>query len=141
MDKTLIILKPDTVKKNQAGEVLAAVERDGLKIIGLKMLLLTRPLAKKFYAEHEGKQFYEGLIDFMTSGPVVAVALEAEDVVKRARLLMGATNPAEAAPGTIRAEFGGGTMPDNAIHGSDSSESAKRELSFFFAEVDLNDDR
>ncbi|MFP4686782.1 MAG: nucleoside-diphosphate kinase [bacterium] len=140
MEYTLVILKPDTVSKNQAGAVLAAIERDGLKVIGLKRLQLSRRLAQKFYAEHKGKDFYEGLVDFMTSGPVVAVALAGSDAIKRARLLMGATDPSQAASGTIRAEFGGGSMPDNAIHGSDSPESAKRELSFFFAEVDLIDD-
>ena len=136
MENTLIILKPDAVGDNLVGEILSRFEADGLKIITLKRISLTERQAKSFYAEHEGKDFFEGLVDFMTSGPIVPVALTGDNAVQRARSLMGATNPEEAVPGSIRAEFGAG-MPDNAVHGSDSNQSAQRELSFFFAELDL----
>ncbi len=136
MEKTLIILKPDAIRKNLVGEVLQRLEADGLEIIDAKMTTLTEARAAAFYAEHKGKEFYERLMEFMTSGSIFLCVVGGKNAIRRARLLMGDTDPAEAAPGTIRAEFGGG-MPDNIIHGSDSIESAKREISFFFSECEM----
>lgn len=136
MEKTLVILKPDAIQKNLIGEVFKRLEDDGLEIIDAKMTTLTEAQAGVFYAEHEGKGFYEGLIDFMTSGPVLPAVIAGKDAIKRVRLLMGETDPQEAAPGTIRAEFADG-MPNNIIHGSDSPESARREISFFFSECEM----
>lgn len=133
MEQTLAIVKPDAVKKGVIGDVLNRIEKDGLTIKTMKMIQLTRDQAEEFYAEHKGTDFFEGLIDFMTSAPVVPVVVEGDDAIKRLRTLMGETDPEEAAPGTIRAELADG-LPNNIIHGSDSPESAQRELSFFFAE-------
>lgn len=135
MEQTLAILKPDTVKKNAIGDVLNRIETDGLTIRTLKTLQLTEAQAEEFYAEHKGSEFFDGLVEFMTSGPVVTVVVEGEDAIPRLRNLMGATDPDEAAPGTIRAELDGG-LPNNIIHGSDSPESADRELNFFFSEAE-----
>ncbi len=132
METTLAILKPDAVRNNLIGEVLKRVERDGLKIKDIKMVNLSRNEAETFYAEHEGKPFYERLINFMVSGPIVPAVIEGENAIERLRKLMGATRPSEAAPGTIRGEFGTGS-PENIIHGSDSPESAEREITFFFS--------
>lgn len=118
------------------GEVLHRIELDGLEISALKMMKLSRQRAEEFYGEHEGKPFFEGLVDFMTSGPIVPAVISGDDAIRRLRTLMGATDPSEAAPGTIRAEFAGG-MPDNTIHGSDSPESAEREIPFFFDESEI----
>ncbi len=131
MESTLILLKPDAVKANLIGEVLNRIERDGMKIQRLKLFSLTGEEAREFYAEHAGKSFYDRLIDFMISGPIVAAVVEGVNAIGRLRKLMGATVPREAAPGTIRGEFGTGS-PQNIIHGSDSPESARREISFFF---------
>ncbi len=135
MEQTLAILKPDTVEKNAIGDVLKRIENDGLEIRTLKSLQLTEAQAEGFYAEHKGSEFFEGLVEFMTSGPVVTAVIEGDDAISRLRTLMGATDPQEAAPGTIRAELDGG-LPNNLIHGSDSPESAERELSFFFSEAE-----
>lgn len=136
MEKTLVILKPDAIEKNLIGEVLKRLEADGLEIIDAKMTTLTEARAAAFYAEHKGKEFYERLMNFMTSGPIFLGVVAGENAIRRLRLLMGETDPEQAAPGTIRAEFGGG-MPDNIIHGSDSVESAEREISFFFSECEM----
>lgn len=133
--RTLAILKPDATEKNLIGEVLGRIENDGLKVIALKSLRLSGPQAESFYEEHEGKPFFDGLVAFMTSGTVVPVVVEGENAINRLRTLMGATDPDEAAPGTIRAEFAGG-MPDNIIHGSDAPESARREIHFFFSDAE-----
>lgn len=132
MQRTLTILKPDTLRKNLVGEVLGRIETDGLEIEALKMIQLSRDQARDFYAEHQDQPFFEGLVDFMTSGPVVVGIVAGEDAIPRLRTLMGATDPAEAAPGTIRAEFAG-ELPENMIHGSDSPKSAEREIGFFFS--------
>ncbi len=132
MQRTLTILKPDTLRKNLVGEVLGRIETDGLEIEALKMIQLSREQARDFYAEHQDQPFFDGLVDFMASGPVVVGIAAGEEAIPRLRTLMGATDPAEAAPGTIRAEFAG-ELPENMIHGSDSPESAEREIGFFFS--------
>lgn len=131
VERTLSILKPDAVGRNLVGEIYARFERGGLRIIAAKMLHLNRRKAAGFYAEHEGKPFYEALCDYMTSGPILVQVLEGEDAVNANRKLMGATNPAQAAPGTIRADFAK-SVDANAVHGSDSPASAQREIAYFF---------
>lgn len=136
MQQTLAIIKPDAVDKDIIGEVLHRIELDGLRVGALKMIQLTEERAGEFYQEHEGKPFYDGLVEFMTSGPIVPAVIVGEDAIKRLRTLMGATDPSEATPGTIRAEFAEG-MPNNIIHGSDSPESAGREIPFFFDDEEI----
>lgn len=136
MQHTLAIIKPDAVDKDIIGEVLHRIELDGLRVGALKMIQLTEERAGEFYQEHEGKPFYDGLVEFMTSGPIVPAVIVGEDAIKRLRTLMGATDPSEATPGTIRAEFAEG-MPNNIIHGSDSPESAGREIPFFFDDEEI----
>lgn len=132
MQRTLMILKPDALQKNIVGDVLRRIEDDGLELEALKMTRLTERQARHFYAEHEDQPFFDGLVEFMTSGPVLAGIVVGEEAISRLRTLMGATDPAEAAPGTIRAEYAG-ELPENIIHGSDSPESAEREIGFFFS--------
>ncbi len=131
VERTLSIIKPDAVAKNVIGEIYNRFEKAGLKIVAAKMLQLNDESAGGFYAEHKGKGFYNDLIEFMTSGPVVVQVLEGENAVTLNRELMGATNPAEADPGTIRADFAK-SIDANAVHGSDSITSAAREVSYFF---------
>lgn len=133
MNKTLFILKPDSVERGLVGKILTKVEAAGLRIRRLELIQLTSERAKAFYAEHEGKPFLPELVGYMTSGPVIPVMLEGDNAVPKLRELMGATNPADAAPGTIRAEFGV-NIQTNSVHGSDSPESAQREIPFFFPE-------
>lgn len=132
LERTLSIIKPDAVAKNVVGEIISRFEKDGLRVAAAKMLLLSEAQVAGFYAEHEGKPFYEGLLAFMSSGPVLVQVLEGESAITRNREIMGATNPLEAAAGTIRADFAEATNR-NAVHGSDSPESAAREIEFFFA--------
>ena len=136
IERTLSIIKPDAVAKNVIGDILARFERNGLRIVAAKMLRLSAADAGGFYAEHRGRPFYPALIEFMTSGPVLVQVLEGENAVVRNRELMGATNPREAAPGTIRADFAA-TIDANAVHGSDSPASAAREIAYFFAATEL----
>ena len=131
IEKTLSIIKPDAVAKNVIGEIYSRFEKAGLKIVAAKMIQLDDDSAGGFYAEHKGKPFYDDLIEFMTSGPVVVQVLQGEDAVALNRQLMGATNPAEAEPGTIRADYAN-SIDANAVHGSDSTTSAEREVSYFF---------
>jgi|TARA_A200000159_G_C6997091_1_gene204113 nucleoside-diphosphate kinase len=135
-ESTLSIIKPDAVKKNVIGEIYDRFEKANLKIIASKMVHLTKNEAGGFYAEHEGRPFYSDLIDFMTSGPVVIQVLYGDDAVIVNRNLMGATDPAEADPGTIRADFAD-SIDANAVHGSDSTTSAQREISYFFTKDQL----
>ena len=130
--RTLSIIKPDAVAKNVIGEIESRFEKAGLKIVAAKMLQLSEEKAGGFYAEHKERPFFKDLVGFMTSGPVIVQILEGEDAVAINRDLMGATNPKEAAPGTIRADFAE-TIDANAVHGSDSPESAEREIAYFFA--------
>ena len=136
MEKTLSIIKPDAVAKNVLGKILDRFESAGLKIIAIKMLHLDKDMAEGFYAEHKGKPFFDKLINFMTSGPVVVQVLSGENAIKTNRELMGNTNPEEAAQGTIRSDFAE-SIDANAVHGSDSSESAEREISYFFTESEI----
>lgn len=136
METTLAILKPDTVAAGNAGKVLAHLEGAGFKIRGLRVLHLTRPQAEAFYAVHRERPFFGSLVEFMTEGPVVPVALERDGAVAYLREVMGATDVAKAADGTVRKLFGT-SIERNAIHGSDSAENAAKELAFFFAQADL----
>ncbi len=135
-ERTLSIIKPDAVAKNVIGDIVSRFEKAGLQVVAQKMLQLDAALAGGFYAEHEGRPFYNDLVAFMTSGPVVVQVLEGENAIARNRELMGATNPQEAAPGTIRADFAN-SIDANAVHGSDSPESAAREVSYFFKDGEI----
>ncbi len=130
-EKTLSIIKPNSVRKNQSGAILAKLEDTGLKIINLKMVHLEREAAESFYNAHKGKPFFEELVNFMISGPIVVSVLEGEGAVQLNRDIMGSTNPSEAAPDTIRAIYAD-SMTENSVHGSDSVESANIEIAFFF---------
>ena len=131
IQKTYTMIKPDGVRNGHIGEIVNRFERAGLKIEEMRLEMVTPEQAKANYAEHEGKPFYDGLIAYVTSGPVVKMVVSGEGAVSKVRSLMGATNPADAAPGTIRGDFGL-TMDENVIHGSDSPESAEREIGVFF---------
>ena len=131
LEQTFSMIKPDAVKKNHIGAIIERLEKNGLRIAAAKMLTLDKAKAEGFYAEHKGKGFFDGLISFMTSGPAVLLVLEGENAVAKYREVLGATNPANAAPGTIRKDFAA-SIDNNAAHGSDSPESAKREISYFF---------
>ncbi|HEY6131079.1 MAG TPA: nucleoside-diphosphate kinase [Halioglobus sp.] len=136
VERTLSIIKPDAVGKNIIGKIYSRFESNGLSIVASKMLRLNDTVAGGFYAEHKGRPFFPALIEFMTSGPVVVQVLEGEGAIARNRELMGATNPADAAKGTIRADFAS-SIDANAVHGSDSPESAAREIAYFFAASEL----
>lgn len=131
VERTLSIIKPDAVAKNVIGEIMARFEQADLKIVAAKMLHLSQEQAEGFYAEHKERPFFAGLVEFMTSGPVVVQVLEGEGAILKNRTLMGATNPAEAEAGTIRADFAQ-AIDQNAVHGSDSPASAEREVAYFF---------
>lgn len=136
MEQTLSIIKPDAVKKGVIGKIISRFETNGLRIAAAKKLLLSTDDAKKFYEVHKERPFYGELVEFMTSGPVVVMVLEGDNAVAKNRELMGATNPKEAAPGTIRADFAE-SIDANAVHGSDSLENAKIEIAFFFAKKEI----
>ncbi|WP_372778002.1 nucleoside-diphosphate kinase [Litorivivens sp.] len=138
VERTLSIVKPDAVAKNVVGEIYSRFEKAGLRIVAAKMLRLSRAQAEGFYAEHKGRPFFPALVDFMTSGPVTVQVLEGENAIAKNRELMGATNPKEAEPGTIRADFAE-SIDANAAHGSDSAASAEREIAYFFAASDICD--
>jgi nucleoside-diphosphate kinase len=134
MDRTLILVKPDAFARSLAGEIIARFERKGLRIVALRHMTVTRELAERHYAEHAEKPFFGELVQFITSGPIVALVLEGLDAVKAARQTIGATNPLDAAPGSIRGDFAI-EMGQNMVHGSDSPESAAREAALFFPEL------
>jgi nucleoside-diphosphate kinase len=136
VERTLSIIKPDAVAKNVIGAIYTRFEQAGLRIVAATMLRLSREQAEGFYAEHKGRPFFPALIDFMTSGPVTVQVLEGENAVLTNRELMGATNPKNAEPGTIRADFAE-SIDANAVHGSDSPESAAREIAYFFAASEI----
>ncbi len=138
VERTFALLKPDAVQRGLAGRILQRFEQRGLKLIGLKLMRVSRPLAESYYAEHKGKGFYEPLMSYITSGPVIAMVLEGDGAVAIVRKMMGKTNSAEAEPGTIRGDFAL-TIGRNVIHGSDSPESAKREIGFFFKPEELQE--
>ena len=131
MDRTLILVKPDAFARGLTGEILARFERKGLRIAALKLMTMDRALAEQHYAEHEGKPFFGELVEFITSGPLVAMVLQGHEAVVAARQVIGATNPLEAAPGSIRGDFAL-KVGQNMVHGSDSNESAAREVGLFF---------
>jgi nucleoside-diphosphate kinase len=134
MERTLILVKPDAFARNLTGEIIARFERKGLRIAALKHMHLGEDLAKQHYAEHEGKPFFGELVDFITSAPLVAMVLEGSDAIRAARQVIGATNPLEAAPGSIRGDFAL-EVGKNMVHGSDAPESAQREAKLFFPEL------
>jgi nucleoside-diphosphate kinase len=136
VERTLILVKPDAMQRGLAGEILTRFERRGLRIVGLRLLQVDRAMAERHYAEHVGKPFFEGLVGYITSSPIVAAVLEGTNAVAAARQLMGATRPTEAAPGTIRADFGL-EVGRNLVHGSDGVESAEREIGIFFEGQEL----
>jgi len=136
VERTLAILKPDCVRKNLQGEVLARIQKAGFKVLGMKQIRLTREAAGAFYAVHKGRPFFEGLVDFMTSGPCVPIALEKVNAVEEYRTLIGATDPKEAAEGTVRKLFAD-NKSENIVHGSDSPENGNIEVAFFFSENEL----
>ena len=136
MERTLVLVKPDGVERRLSGEIIARFERRGLKIVALKLCRMTREMAERHYAEHAGKPFFASLVEFITSGPIVAMIVEGENAIKAVRTMMGATNPLDSAPGTIRGDFAL-TMSNNVIHGSDGPESAVRETATFFSAAEI----
>ncbi|MDE0178533.1 MAG: nucleoside-diphosphate kinase [Gammaproteobacteria bacterium] len=136
VERTLSIVKPDAVAKNLIGEIYSRFEKGGLAIVAAKMVRLTPEVAGGFYAEHRGKPFYEPLVDYMCSGPIVVQVLEGRNAIAVNRALMGATDPMQAAPGTIRADFAQ-SIDANAVHGSDSEASAEREIAYFFSPEEI----
>jgi nucleoside-diphosphate kinase len=134
MERTLILIKPDAFARNLSGEIIARFERKGLKLVAMNQLTMSRELAERHYAEHEGKSFYDELVTFITSGPLVAMVLEGEQAVVAARQVIGATDPLQAATGSIRGDFAI-SVGQNMVHGSDSPESAAREVPLFFPDL------
>jgi nucleoside-diphosphate kinase len=131
MERTLILVKPDAFARNLTGEIISRFERKGLSLVALQLMTITRDLAQRHYAEHEGKPFFGELVDFITSGPLVAMVLEGEQAIAAARQVIGATNPLEAATGSIRGDYAV-AVGQNMVHGSDSPESSAREVALFF---------
>ena len=136
METTLVLLKPDAVQRGLVGTITARLESTGLKVVGMKLMHVSNNLAERHYAEHVGKPFFEGLVSFITSGPIVAMALEGDGAISIVRKTMGATDPADSAPGSIRGDFAT-DIGRNLVHGSDSSESAARELALFFDDSEI----
>lgn len=136
MERTLVLIKPDAMQRGLAGEILSRLEKRGLRIVALKLLQVDRPMAERHYGEHVGKPFYEGLVSYITSCPIVAAVFEGTGAVEAVRTSMGTTNPREAGPGTIRGDFGL-EIGRNLIHGSDSIESAGREIALFFSDREI----
>jgi nucleoside-diphosphate kinase len=134
VDRTLILVKPDAFARGLTGEIIARFENKGLAIVALKHMTVTEDLAKQHYAEHEGKPFFGELVEFITSGPIVAMVLEGEEAIRAARQVIGATNPLEAAPGSIRGDYAI-AVGQNMVHGSDSPESGRREAALFFPDL------
>ena len=132
MQRTLVLLKPDAIQRGLAGEIISRLERRGLRLAAVKLMRVSNELAQKHYGEHMGKPFFDGLVSFITSSPIIAMVVEGEDAVALVRAAMGATNPADAAPGTVRGDLAV-SIGMNLIHGSDSEESAKREVGLFFS--------
>jgi nucleoside-diphosphate kinase len=136
LERTLVLVKPDAMRRALAGEILARLERRGLDLLAARVLTVDRSIAEEHYAEHTEKPFFGELVDFITSGPTLAVVIEGEGAINVVRTTIGATNPAEAAPGTIRGDLSL-SMPDNLVHGSDSPESAEREIALWFPDEAL----
>ncbi|MGC9529145.1 MAG: nucleoside-diphosphate kinase [Candidatus Bipolaricaulaceae bacterium] len=136
MERTLVLLKPDALQRRLVGKIIARLEEKGLKIVGMKLMQISSELARRHYAEHREKPFFSELVSFITSAPVVAMVVEGDGAIETVRKLMGRTNPREAAPGTVRGDFGL-SITQNLVHGSDSPASAEREVPLFFAEQEL----
>jgi nucleoside-diphosphate kinase len=136
MERTLVLIKPDAVGQRKIGEIVRRFEAQGLQVVGLKMVFLKRQEGARFYQVHQDKPFYQGLIEFIASGPIVAIILDGKEAISRVRELMGSTDPAEAKEGTIRHQMGT-TVQQNAVHGSDSLTSAAREIPFFFNQMEI----
>jgi nucleoside-diphosphate kinase len=137
IERTLILAKADAVARGLVGEILARFERRGLTIVGMKLMQASTDIAKKHYAEHEGKPFFNGLVEYITSAPIVALVIEGNDAIEGARTLIGATNPIKAAPGSIRGDFAQ-TIGRNLVHGSDAPASAEREIAIWFSDSELH---
>lgn len=140
IERTFVMIKPDGVHRGLLGEILNRFERRGMKLCAMKMMKIPKELAERHYAEHKGKSFYESLVGYVTSGPVVCMVLEGDNAISIARNMMGMTNPQDASPGTIRGDLAMQTSR-NVVHGSDSSESAKREIELFFNDYEIHDYR
>lgn len=136
VERTLVLLKPDAVARGLCGEIISRFEKKGLRLAGMKLMQVDEALARKHYAMHEGKPFFQGLIEYITALPIVAMVLEGPNAIANVRAVMGATDPAKAAPGTIRGDYGL-DISNNLVHGSDSEESAKREIALFFKEGEI----
>ena len=136
MERSLVLIKPDAMQRGLAGTIIGRLEGQGLKLIALRMLHMDRALAARHYAIHRDKPFFESLVDYITSAPIIAVVFEGDGAVELIRKAMGATDPAKAEPGTIRADFGS-DIQNNAVHGSDSVETAEKEVKLFFAEDEI----
>lgn len=136
IEQTLSIIKPDALGKNHAGEIMARFEKAGLRIVAARMMQLTKQQAQEFYAVHKQRPFYNDLVSFMITGPILVMVLEGENAITKNRDIMGATDPKKAAPGTIRADFAH-SIDENAVHGSDAPETARQEISFFFKPHDI----
>ena len=136
MERSLVLIKPDAMQRGLAGTIIGRLEGQGLKLIALRMLHMDRALAARHYAIHRDKPFFESLVDYITSAPIIAVVFEGDGAMARIRKAMGATDPAKAEPGTIRADFGS-DIQNNAVHGSDSVETAEKEVKLFFAEDEI----
>ena len=135
-ERTLAIIKPDAVSRNAVGEIVGRYEKKGFRIVGMKRIRMSKSEAEGFYHVHKSRPFFDSLTEFMASGPVVVLALEGDDVIKRHRDLMGATDPKKADPGTLRRDFGA-DIEHNAVHGSDSAETARFEIGYFFSGIEL----
>lgn len=136
LERTFAMVKPDGVRRGLVGNLISRIEAKGLKIVGLKQMVISRELAERHYGEHQGKPFFDPLVEFITSGPVVAMVLEGEGAILTWRTMMGATNPAEAAPGTVRGDLAT-IIDENVAHGSDAPATAEREIGLFFTEAEL----
>ena len=136
LERTYAMIKPDGVQRGLTGELIRRIEQKGFRIVGLKQMVISRETAESHYGEHKGKPFFDGLVSFITSGPVVAMVLEGENAILEWRKMMGATNPKEAAPGTVRGDFAT-TLDENVAHGSDAPETAEREIGIFFKPEEL----
>ena len=136
MERSLVLIKPDAVERNISGAIISRFESQGLKMVALKMLHMDKALAEQHYAVHKDKHFFEGLVDYITSGPIVALVLEGEDAVTRIREIMGATDPVKAGEGTIRKDYGL-DVENNSKHGSDSGENAEKEIKLFFSDGEI----
>lgn len=136
MERTFVLIKPNAMKKEKAGAIIERFQKEGLRLVALKMMEVSKDMCQEFYQEHKERPFFQELVDFISSAPVIVLALQGEGAVLKVREIMGDTNPAKAAPGSLRKEYGD-SIGENAVHGSDSLSSAKRELALFFSSQEL----